>query len=84
MTESTLDTYVPLILLLMLIAEFQGAASLVIHAFGVILMISRLLHANGLGRSGGYSFGRFYGTLGTRLVVLGLSGLLLWKGLTAG
>ena len=49
MTESPLDAYVPLILLLMLIAEVQGAAS-----------------------------------LGTWLVVLGLSGLLLWKGLTAG
>ena len=53
MTESTLDTYVPLILLLMLIAEVQGAASLVIHAFGVILIISLLLHANGLSRSRG-------------------------------
>ena len=51
MTESPLDAYVPLILLLMLIAEVQGAANLVIHAFGVILIISRLLHANGLGRS---------------------------------
>ncbi|MBU3720871.1 MAG: hypothetical protein FGM22_08960 [Burkholderiaceae bacterium] len=76
--------YVPLILLLMLIAEVQGTTSLVIHAFGLILVLSRLLHANGLGRSGGYSFGRFYGTLGTWLVILGLSGLLLWTGLTTG
>lgn len=67
---------------MLLIAELQKTPSAVIHGFGIALILSRVLHAQGLGRSGGYSFGRFYGTAGTWAVMIGLAGTLLWKGLT--
>lgn len=73
--------YVPLTLLMLLLAEQQGHSNLLVHGFGLALIFSRVLHASGLSRSGGYSFGRFYGTLGTWLVMIGLAIVLIWKGL---
>jgi uncharacterized membrane protein YecN with MAPEG domain len=73
--------YVPLALLLMLLGELNGLAGWLLHAAGATLLASRVLHAVGLGRSPGRSFGRFYGTAGTWLVVLGLSAALLARGL---
>ncbi len=74
--------YVPLSLIMLLLLEQQGGPALLIHGFGTALIFSRLLHAYGLGRSGGYSFGRFYGTLGTWLVMIGLAALLIWRGIS--
>jgi uncharacterized membrane protein YecN with MAPEG domain len=73
--------YVPLALLMLLLIEQQGVSNLVVHGFGLALIFSRLLHASGLSRSGGYSFGRFYGTLGTWLVMIGLALVSIWNGL---
>jgi uncharacterized membrane protein YecN with MAPEG domain len=73
--------YVPLALLMLLLIEQQGVSNLVVHGFGLALIFSRLLHASGLSRSGGYSFGRFYGTLGTWLVMIGLALISIWNGL---
>jgi uncharacterized membrane protein YecN with MAPEG domain len=69
--------YVPLALLLMLLGEFNGVSSPALHGAGILLLVSRILHALGLGRSPGRSFGRFYGTAGTWVVMLFLSGALL-------
>ncbi|MCI4644647.1 MAG: MAPEG family protein [Hyphomonadaceae bacterium] len=49
-----------------------------IHALGASLVVTRLLHALGLGRNSGTSFGRFAGTLGTLLVMLVTAGACLW------
>jgi uncharacterized membrane protein YecN with MAPEG domain len=65
--------YVPLALLLMLLGELNDLPRVVLHGAGILLLASRVLHAIGLGRSPGRSFGRFYGTAGTWFVVLGLS-----------
>jgi uncharacterized membrane protein YecN with MAPEG domain len=73
--------YVPLALLLMLVGELNGLGAPVLHGAGVVLLASRVLHAVGLGRSPGRSFGRFYGTAGTWLVILGLSLALLARSL---
>lgn len=67
--------YVPFATLLLVIAEVQGLSLGAIHAAGVLLVVSRVLHAIGLAKSPGRSFGRFYGTAGTWLVIAGLS---LW------
>lgn len=67
--------YVPFATLLLVIAEVQGLSPGAIHAAGVVLVVSRVLHAIGLAKSPGRSFGRFYGTAGTWLVIAGLS---LW------
>jgi uncharacterized protein len=69
--------YVPLTLLLLLLAEVNGVAAWALHAAGAVLLTSRLLHAWGLSQTSGRSFGRFYGTLGTWLTLLGLALALL-------
>jgi len=70
--------YVPLALLLLLLAELNGLAAWALHAAGTVLLVSRLLHAWGLSQTSGRSFGRFYGTLGTWLTLLGLAVALLF------
>jgi uncharacterized membrane protein YecN with MAPEG domain len=54
---------VPFILIIMFLLEVQGYQNWVIHVFGVLLVLSRLLHWQGLGKSTGISKGRQYGTV---------------------
>ena len=63
--------YIPLALILMLIAEINGLSHLWLHCLGGALLLGRLLHAIGLvaGR-GGYHPGRFMGTSLTWLVII--------------
>jgi uncharacterized membrane protein YecN with MAPEG domain len=65
--------YVPIALILLAAAESQGLAGWLLQTFGAILMLARLLHAWGLSRSSGRSFGRYWGTLLTWVVILALS-----------
>lgn len=67
--------YLPIALVLLLIYEINGGQRWLLHAFGASLIVARLLHAWGLGRYGGESFGRFTGTALTWLVILGLAGM---------
>lgn len=72
--------YVPIAIVLMLLAELQGAPVLLIHVTGVAFVAGRVLHAQGMTQSkGGTSFGRFVGTLLTwaAMLVLALVNLLL-------
>lgn len=70
--------YIPLLLVMLLIAENNGAGMVFVHACGLVLLLARLLHAIGLSGSAGVSFGRFWGTLLTWLVLLVLGAQLLW------
>lgn len=72
---------VPLALLLLLAAELNGAPYGLLHLCGLALVLGRLLHALGLSRQSGTSFGRFWGTALTWLVILVLVVLNLWLGL---
>ena len=67
--------YVPFAVILLIVAEITGLPDAAVHAAGILLVASRLIHAWGLSRSSGRTFGRFYGTAGTWLVIIGLS---LW------
>jgi uncharacterized membrane protein YecN with MAPEG domain len=69
--------YVPLFLVLLLVAELSGAAAWLLHALGAVFLVSRIGHAYGLGKSGGVSPGRFYGTLLTWATLLGVAVLNL-------
>ncbi|MDX5401322.1 MAG: MAPEG family protein [Rhodobacterales bacterium] len=40
--------YVPLALILLLLAEMQGAPALALHALGATLLIARIMHAAGM------------------------------------
>ncbi len=54
-----------------------GMPAWYIHLAGLVLVVSRVLHAVGLARSSGVTFGRFAGTLGTMAVYLAVAGALL-------
>jgi uncharacterized membrane protein YecN with MAPEG domain len=71
--------YVPLALILLLILELDQTVPLLLHVFGIALVIARIVHAFGLSRAAGNSPGRAVGA-GLTLVVIGLMALMLiWQ-----
>jgi uncharacterized membrane protein YecN with MAPEG domain len=70
--------YVPFAVLLLVLAELTGLPGPAVHGAGIVLVASRVLHAVGLARTPGVSFGRFYGTVGTWLTIVALSVWLLY------
>ena len=62
--------YIPIALILMAALELNGVNGWLMHALGSLLVLSRLLHAQGLSGSPGVSFGRFWGTLVTWIVII--------------
>ena len=65
--------YVPVGLVLMLVAEMNHLAPEWLHLAGASLLAGRLLHAVGLSRASGRSAGRLYGTLLTWLTIAALA-----------
>ena len=70
---------VPLALLLLLVAELTNVDAAWLHAYGIVLVAGRLLHAFGLSRHAGTSFGRFAGSLLTWFAMVAMCLLLLWR-----
>jgi uncharacterized membrane protein YecN with MAPEG domain len=68
---------VPLALVLLFLFEHAGAEA----AFGIALVVSRVAHAQGISKTSGRSTGRFYGSIGTVLVIAGLSLAVLGQAL---
>ena len=68
-------------LLVLALLELCGLAPAWVWGFGSALLLGRVLHALGLSRSGGYSFGRFTGTVLTWLVFLAMALAGLWLAL---
>jgi uncharacterized membrane protein YecN with MAPEG domain len=73
----------PLVLLLLYLVEQTGLDAWAVHVFGAAFLVARLLHAQGMSGSTGRSIGRFYGSIGTLLVVVALSVVLLARSLMA-
>lgn len=73
--------YVPFILLMIALLESGGLNSLVIHALGATLVLARLLHGVALSFTEKWSFGRFYGTLLTFILLAVCGVLCLMQGL---
>jgi len=71
--------YVPLCLLLIGLAEANGAAALLVHGLGAGLLLGRALHAWGLSVSPDESVGRFLGTVLTWLALLISSVLAVYQ-----
>lgn len=71
--------YVPLALILLALVELNGGSATAVHAYGGLLVLARVGHGFGLSRSPGKSSGRFYGTLATWLVILGLATQLVLR-----
>jgi uncharacterized membrane protein YecN with MAPEG domain len=62
--------HVPFALILMLLTEYVIGAEWIIHALGILLIISRPMHAIGIHRSSGKTLYRAIGVIGTNLVML--------------
>jgi uncharacterized protein len=65
--------YVPVALILLALLELAGLAVLWLWIFGGLLLLARVLHAIGLSRSAGTTFGRFNGTLFTWIVLAAMA-----------
>ena len=64
---------IPLFLVLLGVYELNGGHANVLHFFGAVYFLSRVLHAWGLFSSSGVSLGRFSGTFGTIGCLIGLA-----------
>jgi uncharacterized membrane protein YecN with MAPEG domain len=71
--------YIPLLLILMAIYEINYGSNMMLHILGGVAVFARIIHALGLSKSAGVSFGRFYGTALTWIVILILAGMNLVK-----
>lgn len=70
-------------LLLLLVAELNRADPLLLHACGIAIVAGRVLHAFGLTRTAGVSFGRFYGSAVSWGAILVLALWCVWAFLRA-
>lgn len=72
--------FVPIGLILLIGLEFVQAPTWYLHLCGITLLAGRLLHAYGLSKSDGVSFGRFRGMQLTFLsLLLSSIGVTLWS-----
>lgn len=65
--------YVPLALLLIGMYELNSGNITLVNGLAISLLIARVLHLMGLGRTSGRSKGRYYGTLITWIVIAAVS-----------
>ena len=65
--------YIPIALVLMLVAELNGAGPALLHGCGIALIAARIAHAWGFNRTAGASIGRAIGVVGTLAVMLVLA-----------
>jgi uncharacterized membrane protein YecN with MAPEG domain len=70
---------VPLALLLLLVLELNQTLPLLLHAFGIALVIGRIIHAVGLSGTPGHSSGRVVGAAITLVVTAAMALMLIWQ-----
>lgn len=61
---------IPLALVLLVLLEINHLTPWLLNSLGLVFLVARALHAWGLSRKTGPSFGRFYGTVLTWLSIL--------------
>lgn len=71
--HSNFVEYVPFALGLLVLLELSGLDRAWVATLGALLLVARVLHVAGLSRSAGYSFGRFWGTLLTWIMIVAAS-----------
>jgi uncharacterized membrane protein YecN with MAPEG domain len=69
----------PLGLILLFLVEWNQTLPMLVHVFGIALIVGRVLHAFGLSRSSGASAGRVVGMIVTLATLLVMAVLLLWQ-----
>ncbi len=65
--------WIPPMLLVLLVAELDGANRTFLHVCGITFLAARIAHAMGLSRTTKSSAGRFWGMAGTWLVIVVLA-----------
>lgn len=71
--------YLPAALLMLVVLAVEQTRPGLLHVFGIVLIVGRVLHAIGLSGSAGRSFGRMAGIALTVLVMLAMAILLIWR-----
>jgi uncharacterized protein len=71
--------YLPVALLMLVVLAFEQTRPWLLQAFGIVLIVGRVLHAIGLSGSPGRSFGRASGIALTVLVMLAMAILLILR-----
>jgi uncharacterized membrane protein YecN with MAPEG domain len=69
----------PFALILLYLIEQTEIGSIYVHALGATFIAARVAHAQGMSTTTGRSAGRFYGSLGTVILLLVMSALLLLR-----
>ena len=73
----------PLMLVLMFIAEMNGVAYAALHTVGGLFLVSRIGHAWGMHEAQGrWHTARVAGVVGTWLALVGVCGLLVYNVMT--
>jgi len=76
--QANFTEYVPTALILLAVFESNHGHAIVAHIAGGVLVLGRLLHAYGLGKTVKVSFGRAVGMVLTWLSILGLAGMNIY------
>ena len=74
--HANFNEYVPICILLLLVAELTSQADIFLHICGIVLVYGRIAHGYGLITHSGASLGRISGVLSTFAVLIALS---LWN-----
>ena len=69
----------PFALILLYLIEQTEIGSIYVHALGATFIAARVAHAQGMSTTTGRSAGRFYGSLGTVILLLVMSAILLLR-----
>ena len=75
--------YVPLLLLMIALLEFEGLPDYAIHGLGLALVLARSLHGYALAFTESFQFGRFWGTALTFLLLVVCALLCIWRSVLA-
>ena len=70
---------VPLALILILLVDLNGGSATWVHALGIVLVVSRIIHPFGLSIETMNTPARVIGAGGTVFVILGAAITLLWQ-----
>jgi len=68
----------PLALIGLIALAFMNAPSTVLHIFGAVFLLGRIIHAHGMAQAGSNGKGRLYGTLMTLFTYFGTAAYLLY------
>ena len=73
--QGNLTEYAPIGLILLFALESAQTSHVILHALGSVLVVARLLHGWALSFTANNSFGRFWGTLLT-FIMIGVASIL--------